>query len=97
VVEPNEHGIACDLTFRATTAAVEEPRQRRLTPTGILVTDHTRLTQWGTWEGAITVDGEELRIDPSDVLGTRDRSWGVRPVGEQPPLLRPARAVNVFS
>ena len=27
VVEPNEHGIDCDLTFRATTVAIEEPRR----------------------------------------------------------------------
>ena len=83
VVEPNEHGIECDLTFRATTVAVEEPRQRTTSPTGILTMDHTRLTQWGTWEGTISVDGDELRIDPSEVPGTRDRSWGMRPVGQQ--------------
>ena len=82
VVEPNEHGIECDLTFRATTVAVEEPRQRRVSPEGILIMDHTRLTQWGTWEGSISVDGDELRIEPSEVPGTRDRSWGMRPVGQ---------------
>lgn len=27
VVEPYEHGITCDLLFRATAVAVEEPRQ----------------------------------------------------------------------
>ena len=69
VVEPNEHGIECDLTFRATTVAVEEPRQRTTSPEGILTMDHTRLTQWGTWEGTISVDGDELRIDPSEVPG----------------------------
>ena len=53
VVEPNEHGIECDLTFRATTVAVEEPRQRTASPEGLLTMDHTRLTQWGTWEGTI--------------------------------------------
>jgi hypothetical protein len=83
VVEPNEHGIECDLTFRATTVAVEEPRQRTTSPEGILTMDHTRLTQWGTWEGTISVDGDELRIDPSEVPGTRDRSWGMRSVGQQ--------------
>jgi hypothetical protein len=83
VVEPNEHGIEADLIFRATTVAVEEPRQRSISPQGILTNDHTRLTQWGTWDGTISVDGDELRVDPSDVPGTRDRSWGVRPVGEQ--------------
>ena len=36
VVEPNEHGIECDLTFRATTVAIEEPRQRTTSPEGVL-------------------------------------------------------------
>jgi len=96
IVEPNEHGIACDLTFRATTVAIEEPRQQRRSPEGILLTDHTRLTQWGTWEGTVVVDGDELRIDPAEVSGTRDRSWGIRPVGEQIPVLRQPMGFQVF-
>jgi hypothetical protein len=83
VVEPNEHGIECDLTFRARTVAVEEPAQVRVSTEGVLLTNHTRLTQWGTWEGTVAVDGNELAVDPTHVPGTRDRSWGVRPVGEQ--------------
>ena len=79
VVEPNEHGIACDLTFRATTVAVEEPRQQRRTPEGILLTDHTRLTQWGTWQGTVTVDGNELQIDPLEVSGTAGSLLGGAP------------------
>ena len=41
VVDPNEHGIECDLTFRATTVAIEEPRQQRRTPEGILLRSHS--------------------------------------------------------
>jgi hypothetical protein len=96
VVEPNEHGIECDLTFRARTVAVEEPRQRRVSPVGILTMDHTRLTQWGTWEGYISVDGVDLRIDPRDVPGTRDRSWGMRPAGQQLQTNRPREGVQAF-
>jgi len=96
VVEPNAHGIACDLVFRATTVAVEEPRQRRVSPEGILIMDHTRLTQWGTWEGTVSVDGNELRIDPIDVPGTRDRSWGVRGVGQAVETNRPRRSPQAF-
>ena len=69
VVEPNEHGIACELLFRATTVAVEEPRQQRRTPEGILLTDHTRLTQWGTWEGTVTVDGDRAGDRPHRGFG----------------------------
>jgi hypothetical protein len=96
VVAPNEQDIACDLTFRASTVAIEEPRQQRRTPEGILLTDHTRLTQWGRWSGTVTVDGKVLTIDAAEVPGTRDRSWGVRPVGEQLQYLRQPIPLQVF-
>jgi hypothetical protein len=32
VVEPHVHGIECDLKFRASTVAIEEPRQRMVSP-----------------------------------------------------------------
>jgi hypothetical protein len=44
--------------------------------------DSTRLTQFGAWEGTITVEGRRVPLEPARVLGVRDRSWGVRPVGE---------------
>jgi hypothetical protein len=96
VVEPNEHGFSADLTFCATTVAIEEPRQRRVAADGVQVMDHTRLTQWGTWEGTIAIDGREHRIDPNDVPGTRDRSWGVRPVGQQVATNRPPNPPRAF-
>jgi hypothetical protein len=95
VVEPNEHGIECDLTFRARTVAIEEPRQTRVSPQGVLTTDSTRLTQWGVWEGTVSVDGDELTVDPQEVPGTRDRSWGTRPVGEQLRLNRPRQGIQI--
>ncbi|CRZ14387.1 hypothetical protein [Mycolicibacterium neworleansense] len=96
VVDSNDHNIACDLTFRATTVAIEEPRQTRRTAEGVVLTDHTRLTQWGTWEGTISVDGEDIKVDAGSVPGTRDRSWGVRPVGEQVPMVRQPMPFQVF-
>ena len=44
--------------------------------------DSTRLTQFGTWTGGLTVDGATIALDPAQVLGVRDRSWGIRIVGE---------------
>ncbi len=96
VVEPNEHGISVDLTFRATTVAVEEPRQTRRTADGVLVMDNTRLTQWGTWEGTITVDDRTLTVDPAMVPGTRDRSWGTRPIGARVETNRPMTMPTAF-
>lgn len=96
IVEPNAHDISCDLVFEATTIAVEEPRQQRRTAEGVLLTDHTRLTQWGQWGGTVTVDGDELHIHATDVPGTRDRSWGIRPVGEQVQVIRQPMPFQVF-
>jgi hypothetical protein len=76
----NEHGIAAEVLFCGRAAAIEEPRfTYRIGPRTIM--DYTRLTQNGSYEGWIEVKGK--RIDVSGFLGTRDRSWGVRPVGAQ--------------
>jgi hypothetical protein len=75
--------IAADVTFEARTAVVEEPRLLLVDGTSSLG-DWTRLAQWGHWSGSIHAGGADLAIEPSRHLGTRDRSWGVRPVGEPP-------------
>jgi hypothetical protein len=80
-VEPNPHGLEADLLFRARTAPIEEPRFAHRIE-GRLVMDSTRLTQLGTWEGTVAAGGARLALAPAETLGTRDRSWGVRPVGE---------------
>ncbi|HEX4017021.1 MAG TPA: hypothetical protein VHX15_09820, partial [Frankiaceae bacterium] len=71
----NATGIGADLTFRARTVAIEEPRQRLVSPEGVLTMDHTRLTQWGSWEGTIWIDGTTIDVDPAQTIATRDRSW----------------------
>jgi hypothetical protein len=81
-VADNEAGVRAELTFTARTVAVEEPRFTRRTGTRVRM-DSTRFTQWGSWQGFVQVGGERIEIDSSQVLGTRDRSWGIRPVGEQ--------------
>lgn len=79
-VADNAHGISADLTFRARAPAVEEPRFTfRQGPRTVM--DYTRLTQNGAYEGFIVVGGKRLEIAPEKVVGTRDRSWGVRPIG----------------
>jgi hypothetical protein len=83
-VAPNAHGIAADLTFRARALAVEEPRfTYRIGPRTLL--DYTRLTQNGSYEGFVEVGGRRTEIRRDQVLGTRDRSWGVRPIGLSDP------------
>ena len=79
-VAENAHGISADIVFRARAMAVEEPRfTYRQGPRTVM--DYTRLTQQGAYEGWIKLGGETIALDRAGVLGTRDRSWGVRPVG----------------
>jgi hypothetical protein len=64
--------------FEGRAFPIEEPRfTRRIGPRTLL--DYTRLTQNGRYAGWIEVDGE--RHDVNGFVGTRDRSWGVRPSG----------------
>jgi hypothetical protein len=77
----NETGIECDLTFRARTVPTQEPRNV-MYEDGRLIMNTTRFTQLGTWEGYLAADGARTEVSASRTLGTRDRSWGVRPVGE---------------
>src|SRR5262245_32654721 len=56
VLEPNESGIACDLTFRASTAALEEPKNLLRDGPRVLM-ENSRFTQFGSWEGWFEVGG----------------------------------------
>ncbi len=95
-ISPNDSGLSGELVLHAKTEVIEEPRQVRVGDDGILIMDHTRLTQWGNWEGSLTVNGTEIEVKPEEVSGTRDRSWGVRGVGEQIQTNREARTPHVF-
>ncbi|MCA3750870.1 MAG: hypothetical protein IM658_09495, partial [Phenylobacterium sp.] len=78
VVEPS-NGIAADLTFEGRSFPIEEPRFiYRNGPRAFM--DYTRLTVNVRVSGWIEVDGLRRELAPGSV-GTRDRSWGVRPVG----------------
>lgn len=81
-------GIAADLTWTGAHPVVQElPHVMRA---GSRVTlDAQRFAQVGSWSGTLTVDGEEIVVDPATWVGTRDRSWGIRPSGEAPPAGAP--------
>lgn len=81
VVDDRTHGIGCDLVWRARTVAVEEDRFVRNRGPRVVM-DYTRLTQFGTWEGTIVTGDRLVTVEPDAFLGSRDRSWGIRPVGE---------------
>lgn len=85
-VEAPEHGLVADLTFRARTAAYEEPRQVRWAGHRLAM-DVTRATQLGSWSGSLRTGGASLNLGGAGarVYGTKDRSWGVRAVGDPAP------------
>ncbi len=81
VVAPNETGICCDLLFSARSAPHQEPKsvmrdERRL------IMETTRFTQVGCWQGFFEVAGARSEVAAEHTAGVRDKSWGVRPVGE---------------
>lgn len=89
VVLEETEGIACDLSWEGSFDVLQE--QPHVMRAGSRVTlDAQRFAQVGTWSGTLAVDGREIALSPDTWVGTRDRSWGIRPVGEAEPAGRPA-------
>jgi hypothetical protein len=86
-------GITADVTFDACTAALEEPRQTMWAGAKLMM-DSTRMTQWGHWNGRVVTGTTELPIE--GLRATKDRSWGVRPVGLQPEAAPSATLPQMF-
>ena len=88
VVDDTEHDIRAELTFTARAPVQEEPRFTRRVGTQLLM-DSTRMTQNGVWRGWIELQGHRIEVTPEHWLGTRDRSWGVRTIGQADPQPNP--------
>ncbi len=89
IVLDETEGIAVDLTWNGLFDVVQE--QRHILRAGTRITlDAQRFAQVGSWSGQLVIDGEEITVDPAAWIGTRDRSWGIRPIGEAEPAGRPA-------
>ncbi|KRB52379.1 hypothetical protein [Phenylobacterium sp. Root700] len=86
VIEPS-NGFAAELIFEGRAFPIEEPRfMRRIGPRAFM--DYTRLTQNARITGWIEIDGQRRDLQAGTV-GSRDRSWGIRPIGApdpQPPV-----------
>ena len=91
VCDGDEHGLGFDLAWTGSFPAVDEvPHVWRAGPR--IALEAQRFAQVGTWEGTLRVDCTELAVTSDRWLGTRDRSWGVRPIGEPDPAGRLAEA-----
>ncbi len=90
----NDGPLAGDLQFTARHFPIEEPRFTRRNGTRLFM-DYTRMTQNGHWSGWLTVDGQRVDVG-KDWAGTRDRSWGIRPVGASEPQPPPQGNFSQF-
>ena len=96
ILAPNEFGLDFDLSWEGGIPAQLEPRhfirwQERA------IFDSMRLAQTGTWQGHISAGGERIEVTPDQWWGSRDRSWGVRPVGEsEPPGIQAKNAAQFY-
>ena len=84
LVQPNAWDVTADLVFSARAGVIEEPRFHRAVG-GHVFMDSTRLTQHVDVRGRIRVGGTTIEITPERTWGSRDRSWGIRPIGEREP------------
>jgi len=82
--DAGDHGLAFDLRWDGSFPVVEEqPHVWRRD--GRVVLDACRFAQLGSWSGWIRTAEREWEVTPDVWLGSRDRSWGIRPVGEPEP------------
>lgn len=84
VSDDEQHPVAMDVCWKAAMPAYLEPRQL-IRRHGRVMFDSTRFAQTGYWEGYLRVGDERFDVTPDRWKGARDRSWGIRPVGESEP------------
>lgn len=84
-----DRSLDFDLHWTGSFPAVQEEPHLLLSGDRPIV-DSSRFCQLGSWRGQLRVGGREFEIDDETWSGARDRSWGIRPVGEGEAAGRPA-------
>ena len=95
VLDDNDSGLGCELKFSARTGAIQEGRQT-LWQGARRWMDATRFDQFGAWSGTVRTPDGDINVDPSGCRATKDRSWGVRPVGQPEPAGAPVVPAGIF-
>ncbi|PKP87727.1 MAG: hypothetical protein CVT78_05250 [Alphaproteobacteria bacterium HGW-Alphaproteobacteria-17] len=90
----NDGPLSGELQFTGRHFPIEEPRFTRRNGTRLFM-DYTRMTQNGQWSGWLAVGGQRIEAG-ADWAGTRDRSWGIRPVGAAEPQPPPEGNFHQF-
>ncbi|MDP9115838.1 MAG: hypothetical protein M3O28_00920 [Actinomycetota bacterium] len=81
-------GVGFDLRWEGSFPALMEQSHQLMTGNRVTL-DASRFAQLGSWQGSLHVAGIDFDVEADTWLGSRDRSWGIRPVGEPAP---PGRA-----
>jgi hypothetical protein len=81
--------IDFDLNWTAAFPAVQEEPHLLLAGSRPVL-DASRFSQAGNWSGRLRVGDREFAVTDDRWSGIRDRSWGIRPVGESEPPGRSA-------
>lgn len=84
---PNGGPVELDVEWTPSIPAFLEARHVNRRGTRI-TTETSRFAQTGFWSGRLRIGDEELAVTPDEWCGGRDRSWGIRPVGEPEPIVR---------
>jgi hypothetical protein len=84
VCDADDHGVGFDLRWNGSFPAVQE-QPHVFRRDGRVILDACRFAQLGSWSGTLRADGREWQVGEATWLGSRDRSWGIRPVGEPDP------------
>jgi hypothetical protein len=87
--DESSHGLGFDLVWEGSFPVIDEP-SHVIRQAGRVILDAVRLAQVGTWSGVLRLDGNEVEVSSDRWVGTRDRSWGIRPLGEPEPPGRSA-------
>ena len=95
ICDGDDHGLGFDLVYRSEYGPLSEPRHVRRQGDRILL-DASRFAGLGTWSGTLRVDDETIAVTPERFTATRDRSWGIRPVGEAEPAGRPKEFAGMW-
>ena len=80
--------LTYDLVWEAVSPAFDEPLHVMRDGAGRTMLEGCRFAQTGTWRGTVTTAAGTTEVDGWP--GTRDRSWGIRPVGAPEPPGRPS-------
>jgi hypothetical protein len=85
VCEGDPSEVSCDIEWTPAVPIHDEAHHVMRQGTRAIL-DASRFLGIGRWTGTVRAGGQEWELDHEQFTGTRDRSWGIRPVGEsQPP------------